>query len=87
MIIEVTNNIVEPLGLPAWGPTVVILLLIIGFPVIAILSWIFDLTPEGVKKTVSLEDLVENSDSEKTERRRLRTSDIVIESLLLQSES
>lgn len=83
VIIEVTNNIVEPLGLPAWVPTLVILLLITGFPVIAILSWIFDLTPEGVKKTVSLEDVVENLDSGKTERRRLRTSDIVIAVLII----
>ncbi len=83
VIIEVTNNIVEPLGLPAWVPTVVILLLILGFPVIAILSWIFDLTPEGVKKTASLEDLEEQLDSEQTERRRLRTSDIVIAVLVI----
>jgi len=83
VMIEVTNNVVDPLGLPGWVPTVVILLLILGFPVIAILSWIFDLTPEGVKKTAPLEDEVENLDSEKTERRRLRTSDIVIAVLVI----
>ncbi len=64
VIIEVTNNVVEPLGLPAWVPTLVILLLIIGFPVIAILSWIFDLTPEGVKKTISFEDAAEDQEAE-----------------------
>ncbi|RLD49540.1 MAG: hypothetical protein DRI97_18025, partial [Bacteroidetes bacterium] len=78
VIIEVTNNIVEPLGLPAWVPTVVILLLIIGFPVIAILSWIFDLTPEGVKKTESFESAAMKQESEEAGRRKLRTSDIVI---------
>jgi adenylate cyclase len=46
VVIEVTNNIVEPLGLPDWTPTVIILAIIIGFPVTAILSWIFDITPE-----------------------------------------
>ena len=50
VIIEVTNNVVDPLGLPNWVPTLVILSLIIGFPVIAILSWIFDLTPRRSKK-------------------------------------
>ena len=83
VIIEVTNNIVEPLGLPAWVPTVVILLLIIGFPVIAILSWIFDLTPEGVKKTESFESAAMKQESEEAGRRRLRTSDIVIAVLVI----
>ena len=41
VIIEVINNVVDPLRLPEWLPTIVILLLIIGFPVTAILSWIF----------------------------------------------
>ena len=40
VVIELINNVVDPLSLPAWLPTVVILLLIIGFPVTAILSWI-----------------------------------------------
>ncbi len=83
VIIEVTNNIVEPLGLPAWVPTVVILLLIIGFPVIAILSWIFDLTPEGVKKTESFESAAMKQESEEAGRRKLRTSDIVIAVLVI----
>jgi hypothetical protein len=54
VIIELTNNIAEPLGLPGWIPTIVILLMILGFPVVAILSWIFDITPEGLQKTEPL---------------------------------
>lgn len=51
VVTELVNNITDPLGLPRWLPTVVILLLIVGFPITAILSWIFDLTPEGIKRT------------------------------------
>jgi len=51
VIIELVNNVLEPLNLPQWLDTIVILLLIVGFPITAILSWIFDLTPEGIKKT------------------------------------
>ena len=85
VIIEVTNNVVEPLGLPNWVPTLVILLLIIGFPVIAILSWIFDLTPEGVKKTVSIEDAADYQEAEGVtgKRRKLKASDIVIAVLVI----
>ena len=41
IIIELVNNVAEPLHLPDWTATLVILLLIIGFPIVAILSWIF----------------------------------------------
>ncbi len=30
VIIELTNNVVDPLGLPNWIPTLVILLLVVG---------------------------------------------------------
>ena len=83
VIIEVINNVVDPLRLPEWLPTIVILLLIIGFPVTAILSWIFDLTPEGMKKTAALEDADADPGSSLPERRRLRPSDIVILVLLV----
>jgi len=45
IIIELVSNITEPLHLPDWTTTLVILLLAIGFPITAILSWIFDVTP------------------------------------------
>jgi len=83
VIIEVTNNIVEPLGLPDWVPTLVILLLILGFPVIAILSWIFDLTPQGVKRTEPFDAAFEGQEPIDAGRRRLRPSDIVIAVLLV----
>ena len=38
IIIEVTNNLVEPLSLPAWIAKLVILLLGVGLPVVVILS-------------------------------------------------
>ena len=47
VIIELVNNITEPLKLPDWTPTLVIILLLIGFPVAAIFSWIYDIHPEG----------------------------------------
>ena len=51
VIIELANNVVEPLNLPEFIPTIVILILVIGFPIAVLLSWIFDLTPKGVEKT------------------------------------
>jgi TolB-like protein len=51
VIIELVNNVAEPLHLPSWTPTLVIILLAVGFPVALIFSWIFDVTPEGIERT------------------------------------
>ena len=51
VIIELVNNIAEPLHLPSWTPTLVIILLAVGFPIALIFSWIFDVTPEGIERT------------------------------------
>jgi tetratricopeptide (TPR) repeat protein len=83
IIIELTNNVVDPLGIPEWVPTMVILLLIVGFPVIATLAWLFDITPQGVIKTGSVESAGENQEVIDAGRRKLRPSDVVIAVLLV----
>jgi len=55
LIIDLIGNVTEPLHLPEWTPTLIIVLLAIGFPVALIFSWIFDVTPEGIEKTKSVE--------------------------------
>ncbi len=79
IILELVNNIIGPLHLPEWIATLVILLLIIGFPIIAILSWIFDITPAGIRKT----DAETIEEGHKTKRRKLQVSDIIITVLLV----
>ncbi|MGB5487978.1 MAG: tetratricopeptide repeat protein [Lysobacterales bacterium] len=49
--LQLMDAAVEPLRLPDWLPTLVVILLILGFPLVFILAWYFDITPEGVKKT------------------------------------
>jgi tetratricopeptide (TPR) repeat protein len=83
IIIELVNNVSEPLHLPAWTATLVILLLIIGFPIVAILSWIFDITPSGVKKTESKEEIMEQELPLESGRRKLRVSDVIISVLIV----
>jgi tetratricopeptide (TPR) repeat protein len=77
IIIEVTNNIVSPLHLPVWIPTLVILLLIGGLPVAIILSWIFDFTPQGLKKTESFEEAEKEVVLTKPVKRKLRPSHVL----------
>jgi TolB-like protein len=51
LIAQIVSVINEPLGLPAWFDTAVIVLLAIGFPVALILAWVYEVTPEGLKTT------------------------------------
>lgn len=49
LIIQVIDVIGDPLNLPEWLDTVVIVLLGVGFPIALVLAWAFDLTPTGIK--------------------------------------
>lgn len=48
LIIQIIDVVSEPLSLPPWLATVVIVLLAVGFPIALILAWAFELTPEGM---------------------------------------
>jgi len=56
IIMEASDIMLPRLGLPDWTVTFVIILIIIGFPITAIVAWIFDITPEGLMKTVPLNE-------------------------------
>jgi TolB-like protein/tetratricopeptide (TPR) repeat protein len=47
LLVQVVSAIVEPLGLPDWFDTAVIVLLAIGFPITLTMSWAFNLTATG----------------------------------------
>ena len=51
VILELVSIIVEPLRLPDWTLPLVIVLLSIGFLISVFLSWVYDITPEGIQKT------------------------------------
>jgi TolB-like protein/Tfp pilus assembly protein PilF len=48
LLIQIVATIEEPLNLPSWLDTTVIVLLAVGFPITLIMSWGFNLTPEGL---------------------------------------
>lgn len=51
LLIQVAATIEEPLRLPPWFDTAVIVVVIIGFPLALILSWAFDVTSSGIVRT------------------------------------
>jgi len=53
LILQVVDVILPALRLPDWSITLVLVLLVIGFPVALVLSWLFDIGPEGISRTSS----------------------------------
>ena len=51
IIAQVAVLINEPLGLPDRFDTAVLIILAIGFPLAILFSWVFELTPSGLRRT------------------------------------
>ncbi len=48
---EILVTVAERLFMPAWIPSLVVIAFVVGFPVAMFLAWIFDITPEGIRRT------------------------------------
>jgi adenylate cyclase len=51
VLMQVADAFFEPMQLPEWSATLVLWLLVLGFPVAIFLAWALEVTPEGVKRT------------------------------------
>ena len=51
LLIQVATQVFPFFEIPNWAVRLVVLLLVLGFPIALILSWIFDLTPQGIRRT------------------------------------
>lgn len=54
LLMQVASQIFPFFEIPNWAVRLVVLLLIIGFPVALILSWAFEITPEGIKRELEV---------------------------------
>jgi len=59
VLIELVNNLAEPLHLSSNLATILIIILAVGFPFAIILSWLYDLTGEGIEKTKPINEVPE----------------------------
>ena len=55
LLIEVASTVFPIVQLPDWTVTFLTMLILFGFPVALILSWAYELTPEGVKRSHEVE--------------------------------
>ncbi len=57
LLIQIATQVFPFLQIPDWVIRLVIMLLAVGFPVALVIAWAFELTPEGIKRTDSVEAL------------------------------
>jgi len=58
VILEAVDIIFPRLNFPDWTVTFVMILLAVGFPIALIFSWIFDVTQEGIEKTIASKEVI-----------------------------
>jgi len=73
VIIEVTNNIADSLSLPGEISKWIVIALALGLIITILLSWIFDITPEGIQKTKPVEETRKESRPISSNRWRVAT--------------
>src|SRR5881397_2691091 len=50
LVVQVAGTVLPMFGAPEWLPRTIVVLLAIGFVPAVISSWVFELTPEGLKR-------------------------------------
>lgn len=51
LAMQLVDVIFPAMGLPAWSITLMLGILVAGFPLALILSWVFDVTPRGIERS------------------------------------
>lgn len=83
ILLQLVDILSPALLLPEWTTRFVIVILIIGFPLGVIFSWIFDITPEGIKKTESIAESEKKETFIKPSRKVFTASNVIISILLV----
>ena len=50
VLLQIGEVTFEPLGLPDWAMTALIVVVVAGFPVVLVLAWVYDITPHGIRR-------------------------------------
>jgi adenylate cyclase len=61
LLTQVATQVFPFFEIPNWGIRLVVLIIAIGFPIAVIIAWAFELTPEGLKRTESADELPKRS--------------------------
>jgi TolB-like protein/tetratricopeptide (TPR) repeat protein len=50
-VLQAAEIMLPRMGVPEWGISLVIALIVLGFPIALVLGWALELTPDGIKRT------------------------------------
>ena len=53
LLVEIVATVEEPLNLPGWADTLIIVLLAVGFPIAIVLAWAFQISPDACRVVYS----------------------------------
>src|ERR1700719_2247172 len=56
LLIQIATQVFPFFEIPTWVVRLVVVALVLGFPVALLLSWAFDLTPSGIKRTDDIDE-------------------------------
>jgi TolB-like protein/predicted Zn-dependent protease len=56
LLIQIATQVFPFFDIPAWTVRLVVVALVLGFPIALLLSWAFDLTPSGIKRTDEVDE-------------------------------
>jgi len=62
VILELTDIVAPSLGLPEWTLNFIIIILSVGFILTVVVSWFYDITPDGLEKTQPAQKLKKDDD-------------------------
>ncbi|HET9819436.1 MAG TPA: tetratricopeptide repeat protein [Rhodanobacteraceae bacterium] len=52
ILIQLGSAVFEPLGLPPWSMRLLIVLLVLGFVLVCVLAWVYDIGVHGIERTL-----------------------------------
>jgi TolB-like protein len=55
LIAQVADLVLEAIGAPEWVMQSILLMLALGFPVVVFFSWVYEVTPEGIKREAEID--------------------------------
>jgi len=70
LVVQVSSTVLPMFGAPSWLPRSIVILLLVGFIPAMIFSWVFELTPEGIKRDdeVPIEESIAPQTARKMDR-------------------
>src|SRR5438045_4972773 len=57
LLVQVATQVFPFFEIPNWAVRLVVLAIIIAFPIALVVAWAFELTPEGIKRTESADEM------------------------------